>query len=104
MSEQVCRECGCTDERACPGGCWWVEADLCSACQMKEEPAQVGREQIEQRLANMVMGQEGVVVVFSNPQETVLYSLGIDRRDVPAVLDRAVGISRAINESREQSG
>jgi len=19
-----CRVCGCTDERACPGGCWWV--------------------------------------------------------------------------------
>jgi hypothetical protein len=28
----VCRECGCTDERACPGGCSWVEPDLCSAC------------------------------------------------------------------------
>lgn len=28
----VCRECGCTDLEACPGGCWWVEPDLCSAC------------------------------------------------------------------------
>ena len=27
-----CRECGCSDFRACPGGCWWVEPDLCSAC------------------------------------------------------------------------
>lgn len=31
-----CRVCGCTDERACPGGCSWVEdpggGDLCSAC------------------------------------------------------------------------
>lgn len=27
-----CRVCGCTDERACAGGCSWVEADLCSAC------------------------------------------------------------------------
>jgi ParB/RepB/Spo0J family partition protein len=27
-----CRECGCTDARACAGGCSWVEADLCSAC------------------------------------------------------------------------
>jgi hypothetical protein len=27
-----CRVCGCTDDRACPGGCWWVDADLCSAC------------------------------------------------------------------------
>ena len=29
---QVCRDCGCTDEKACEGGCTWVEPDLCSAC------------------------------------------------------------------------
>ncbi|GAA3172244.1 hypothetical protein [Nonomuraea salmonea] len=33
----ACRVCGCTDERACPGGCAWVSdpfvlSDLCSAC------------------------------------------------------------------------
>lgn len=27
-----CRVCGCTDDHACPGGCYWVEEDLCSAC------------------------------------------------------------------------
>jgi len=27
-----CRECGCTDDKACEGGCSWVEVDLCSAC------------------------------------------------------------------------
>lgn len=27
-----CRECGCTEEEACEGGCEWVEPDLCSAC------------------------------------------------------------------------
>lgn len=27
-----CRVCGCTDDRACPGGCWWVSWDLCSSC------------------------------------------------------------------------
>ena len=32
--ERACRECGCTDERACPTDppCHWVEPDLCSAC------------------------------------------------------------------------
>ncbi len=30
--EAKCRVCGCTDERACPGGCYWVEPDLCSRC------------------------------------------------------------------------
>lgn len=28
----ACRRCGCTDDRACPGGCYWVEPNLCSAC------------------------------------------------------------------------
>lgn len=31
-----CTMCGCTDERACPGGCWWVHGPLddplCSGC------------------------------------------------------------------------
>lgn len=27
-----CRVCGCDDFHACPGGCYWVEDDLCSAC------------------------------------------------------------------------
>ena len=28
-----CRLCGCTEERACTGGCFWVEPDLCNRCQ-----------------------------------------------------------------------
>lgn len=32
-SVRRCRGCGCTQDRACPGGCYWVEWDLCSACQ-----------------------------------------------------------------------
>ncbi len=30
--EGRCRGCGCTDDRACFGGCSWVEPDLCSQC------------------------------------------------------------------------
>jgi hypothetical protein len=29
---RVCRVCGCSEFNACPGGCSWVEEDLCSAC------------------------------------------------------------------------
>jgi hypothetical protein len=29
---RVCSFCGCTDECACPGGCSWVQEDICSAC------------------------------------------------------------------------
>lgn len=28
----MCRSCGCTEERGCLAGCWWVEEDLCSRC------------------------------------------------------------------------
>jgi len=27
-----CRACGCTQDRACEGGCGWAKADLCTAC------------------------------------------------------------------------
>lgn len=33
-----CRVCGCTDEIACPGGCSWVSADLCSSCGVGDGP------------------------------------------------------------------
>lgn len=38
MKERVCRYCGCTDARACPGGCWWVSEDECSACVVASAP------------------------------------------------------------------
>lgn len=34
---QKCRVCGCTWDNACPGGCYWVEPDLCSACVEKSK-------------------------------------------------------------------
>lgn len=30
--EPQCRVCGCTELDACPGGCYWVEDELCSCC------------------------------------------------------------------------
>lgn len=30
--QRRCAVCGCTDDRACPGRCSWVAADLCSTC------------------------------------------------------------------------
>ena len=32
----TCRDCGCTNENACQGGCTWAEYDLCSNCKIKE--------------------------------------------------------------------
>lgn len=28
---RTCRHCGCTDEHACPGGCYWIAPDVCSS-------------------------------------------------------------------------
>ena len=43
-SESSCRVCGCTEDRACPGGCYWADVDhtLCSEC--VGAPRQAGRE------------------------------------------------------------
>ena len=27
-----CKICGCTQNNACPEGCYWVEKNLCSVC------------------------------------------------------------------------
>lgn len=35
--QRACRCCGCTQEKGCGFGCWWVEYDLCSACKNKKE-------------------------------------------------------------------
>lgn len=37
LQSRICRDCGCTEDRACEGGCWWVEVDLCSSCEIKKE-------------------------------------------------------------------
>jgi hypothetical protein len=37
VKEKKCRVCGCTDDHACLGGCYWVKEDLCSACQEKQK-------------------------------------------------------------------
>lgn len=36
LAERVCRVCGCTQNHACEGGCWWINDDLCSSCAAKE--------------------------------------------------------------------
>ena len=42
-----CQRCGCTEDRACEGGCYWVPSpqpiDLCSACASPEELAYAAR-------------------------------------------------------------
>lgn len=34
--ERACRSCGCTWNNACPGGCYWVDDNLCSCCVVED--------------------------------------------------------------------
>ena len=38
-NEPRCCVCGCTQDNACPGGCYWVKKDLCSQCMENPEEA-----------------------------------------------------------------
>ena len=29
---RICQVCGCSDVRACPGGCFWFDERTCSRC------------------------------------------------------------------------
>lgn len=33
---RCCKLCGCTDERGCEGGCYWVLPDVCSRCAIEQ--------------------------------------------------------------------
>ena len=35
--EAVCAVCGCSQSRACPGGCVWAAPNLCSRCALTGE-------------------------------------------------------------------
>jgi|ERR1039458_4754818 hypothetical protein len=35
IADRKCAACGCTEQKACPGGCEWVDWDLCTACNAK---------------------------------------------------------------------
>ncbi len=38
-SDWVCRRCKCSDLAACPGGCFWIERNFCSACASADQVA-----------------------------------------------------------------
>ncbi len=44
---RICRVCGCTALLACPGGCHWIERDLCSQCASLDEPDSAERKGIK---------------------------------------------------------
>lgn len=71
-AERACRVCGCTDTHACPGGCWWVDADLCSACVGASGELPVSA---AERLATE-HGQHQVIVLCWDGQRTHVVTWG----------------------------
>ncbi|WP_287744301.1 hypothetical protein [Methylobacterium sp.] len=47
-----CRDCGCTQEDACPGGCGWAADDLCTTCAAENAPPEVTPEPFDPSESN----------------------------------------------------
>lgn len=70
--EIQCRVCGCTDDDCyccfmhAGGPCWWVEADLCSACAGRV-PCPGDREEREDGFGNLMASALEIVVNGDQP-------------------------------------
>lgn len=66
-----CVSCGCTDERACPEGCWWVDTShvLCTACVARALDAvdQRGRTEVS-RVSDQGGDYVAVIVPLKQPK------------------------------------
>lgn len=63
----TCRVCGCTNVKACPGGCHWVEPDLCSKC--------------AEKMPIVTMKME-TIIALGIPERKLIYKIEVkDRRD-----------------------
>ena len=65
-----CRFCGCTEERACPGGCSWVNRELtiCSACARIDRAWQL--REVERNPNLMRAFARGFMVATHDPRAT----------------------------------
>lgn len=59
LKKQHCSECNCTDDHACPGGCYWAAPNLCSKCVPGKEQAAASLHYI----APKGLAQQGTVMM-----------------------------------------
>jgi hypothetical protein len=60
----TCIVCGCTDARACPGGCFWIDEEhtLCSACAGLGNQNGTEQKKIEQKLTGQLDPDGGMMM------------------------------------------
>ena len=56
QEHRICRVCGCTDFSPCPGGCAWVQPDLCSSCATDEE--------LRKKIDKQISAEESAVAAY----------------------------------------
>jgi hypothetical protein len=67
-----CRVCGCDDDHACKGGCYWVEPDLCSQCYEKSQLFTIKLRNVEFHDEELIdIHSEEKVLAEEIPEETI---------------------------------
>jgi hypothetical protein len=71
-----CRVCGCTDSKPCPGGCSWVEDDLCSVCAEKLNTPITDKRRVTEKTGTDAGGpQPGMVALLGSKKEKPIAEL-----------------------------
>lgn len=103
-----CSHCGCTEERACPGGCFWVDPDqtLCSRCAGESIGPQMTHEEIiALALLEMRAAAGGVIRLEITPAAAMilLANVQLALRHPGNAESATAATARAIGETLEQS-
>jgi hypothetical protein len=91
-TQTKCRVCGCDDDHACKGGCFWIEPDLCSQCYEKSQLFSIKLRNVEFHDEEMIDNHSEVKVIAEEiPEETIAegfiygYAAAMDYEDLSDV-------------------
>lgn len=112
--DATCRGCGCTDSRACAGGCMWVELDraarvgLCSTCYAKEPvredtdaATKLGVQWLKDQAAALLKSARAVERAYSAERMLTMCTTvgGAYRRAAACLLEEAASLERSGSRS-----
>lgn len=85
--KRKCRLCGCTDDKACKSGCYWVEPNLCSACVKKMPVITMEMKKIivvgKDRTATYILKIKAPKYLAENAIEKFKVEIGLVERTTP---------------------